>query len=261
MPIGAELGGGLKPKFSYVRASSYANLPSSGVLDNTFGIISATAIPVGGFSIRGKVPSSGMSTGDVVIIHGRDSSHSFETFPGSGVYAAPISAYQYTGSVWTAVEAYIYQASAWGTLWVYYYKTGTLGIITGFTNSGTGSFTVEAADLKLYVDTGSNTTAKYHAFRFNESIDVTQFNKIKLSYNLTANGTVIGYFYLNTTASMPTSTSLPTNTGVAGFASGSNVAEINVSALAGNQFAHVMIGTQAVAYKITTLYATEIWGE
>lgn len=263
MGYGIILGGGAPSNFGYVVASSYANLPSSPAV-NTFGLITATAVPTGGFSIRSKVPSSGMNAGDVVILVHRDSAKAFETVSGSGVYAYPAAAYQYVSGVWSPIEAYIYQASAWGILWVYYFKDGTFSFVTGVTSAGDGTTSLPGTSIRLYLY-NSTAAARKTSWGLNAQVNLSNYTEVVIKWSATTEDAMSARFYICATLTQVTSTSSWPSaevsndilTGQEGSYSGNAI--MNVSALEGLHVIHCGARSTAINARTLDLYVTEIF--
>ena len=262
-----HVAGGAAANFHYVIASSYANLPSS-PSNNTFGLITSTAIPTDRFSIRSKVPSSGMNAGDVVLLTGKDSSKAFEVFSGSKVYAYPTAAYQYVGGVWVSIEAYIYQASVWGAIWVYYFDNGTYSVVSGFTTTGTGgSCTLVNGTIKIDI-TNPTSDARYRSWVFTSNVDVTNYSTLKIAWSAYVSGSgSYGRFYVGATQSLMTSAAFPSveasvtpmNNAAAGSYGG--IASIDISGLSGYKYIHAGCYTPATVNRHIDLSAQQIWVE
>lgn len=263
MGYGIILGGGAPSNFGYVVASSYASLPSSPSV-NTFGLITATAVPAGGFSIRAKVPSSGMNAGDVVIITHRDSTKAFETVAGSGVYAYPASAYQYVGGLWVSIEAYIYQASAWGILWLYYFKDGSFSFVTGVTAAGDGTTSLPGTSIRLYLY-NSTAAARKTSWGLDAQVNLSNYTEVVIKWSATTEDAMYVRFYICATLTQVTSTSSWPSAEVANDiltgqnGSYSGTATMNVASLEGLHVIHCGARSQAINARTLNLYVTEIF--
>lgn len=259
--------GGSSANFHYVVASSYANLPSTPA-NNTFGLITATAVPSGGFSIRANLPTSGMNSGDVVVLVGKYGTKSFEAFSGSKVYVCPTTAYQYAGGVWASIPAYIYQASAWGTIWLYYFDNGTYSVVSGFTTTGNGgACTLVSGAIKINL-TNDSSESRYRSWVFTSNVDVTDYNTLKIAWSayVSASGNY-GRFYVGATQSLMTSAAFPTVeayvTAMNGATVGSygGIASIDISGLSGYKYIHGGCYTHPTVNRHIDFSAQQIWVE
>lgn len=246
MPIILRTGGGgssgASLNYSFTTATTYAGLPSTPD-ENTFGIITSTAIPEGGASIQPVIPLSGMSEGDVVIITGPDSPYPFEVSIGSEAYIYPVTAYQYISSSWTSIEAYIYQDSTWSQLWIRYYYDGTTGMIS-WSSWSTGQGAV--ADMTTYLrgTIGTGGTSGGAIWRTASQVDMSQFTTLELSYYYThgSKGSWGAYIYLYPIASLATYSSCPTNDANLSLSTGTRTVSFDVSGVTADEIIHTKIG-------------------
>lgn len=258
-PWGSLNLGGNAVSYSWVKASSYANLPSIAAED-TIGLI--TSETVTDVFVSNDRPA-GRPTGEVRIKMGSTGQNVMNILANPIVSGYPVSVYRYNGSAWVMLEAYIRKSAQWKIIRAEFYKDGAVGMIgtiTGF-NTGAATVGIGASAIQLYLSSGGTTgfTCAYG----NAVIDVTNYSAIKVSYTRTRSGTSGTHkarIYLNPTLLTGTNAGFSEGAGGADLPIGTNTISFDVSAIAGSQLIHIGLGKSSYT-ETDNLIVTQFYGE
>lgn len=249
--------------YSFVVAAAFANLPSV-AKEDTIGII--TSLSVNKVDVCNDLPTTGVSTGDVRIKLGSIADQYINILAKPFVQGYPICVYRFNGSSWDGVEAYVRRNATWKILRTDLYRAGVVGIIGSLIGyryrTSEGSYALNSSDFMVQV--GNIETTAFVCFYSGNSIDITNYKKIVVTYTRTQSASDAyrkSRIFLNPTVLLGTNSSFSEGVGSADLPiSNGNTIEFNVTAITGLQRVHVATGKSA-NYTVDTLNVTHIYAQ